>query len=70
MPIKLTLVGRQVAVEAYAVYVLETPVKANLWLERPNLALGGETPVSLLGTEEGCKQVVDVLNRILFGVNS
>lgn len=44
--------------------------RAESWLKTPNRALGGQTPLSLLDTEIGERQVEDVLNRISFGVYS
>jgi putative toxin-antitoxin system antitoxin component (TIGR02293 family) len=41
---------------------------ARAWLQAPNQALGGESPVSLLDTEIGERQVEDVLSRIDHGV--
>src|SRR5262245_51745960 len=47
-----------------AIQVLGSPEKATQWLERPNRALGGETPLSFLDTEIGARQVEAVLGRI------
>jgi putative toxin-antitoxin system antitoxin component (TIGR02293 family) len=41
--------------------------KAGEWLRRPNRALGGATPLSLLSTQPGLQQVEQVLGRIEFG---
>ena len=38
------------------------------WFAAPNPALSGETPLSLLDTDAGVRQVDDVLTRIEFGV--
>ena len=38
------------------------------WFATPNPALSGETPLSLLDTDAGVRQVDDVLTRIEFGV--
>jgi putative toxin-antitoxin system antitoxin component (TIGR02293 family) len=38
------------------------------WLASPNRALGGESPMKLLDTDLGAKQVFDVLGRIEHGV--
>ena len=43
---------------------------SRLWLARPNRALGGVTPLSLLDTDIGCRQVEDVLTRLNFGLYS
>jgi len=37
------------------------------WLYRKNYSLGEVTPISLLCTEEGKKQVMSCLNRIEYG---
>lgn len=44
--------------------------KASLWLKEPNRALGLQTPLSLLDTDEGARRVEDVLIRIEHGVFS
>jgi putative toxin-antitoxin system antitoxin component (TIGR02293 family) len=43
---------------------------ARLWLGRPNRALGGVTPLSLLDTDIGCRQVEDILARVNHGLFS
>jgi putative toxin-antitoxin system antitoxin component (TIGR02293 family) len=37
------------------------------WLKRPNRALGGRVPLTLLDTEIGARSVENVLGRIAFG---
>jgi putative toxin-antitoxin system antitoxin component (TIGR02293 family) len=44
--------------------------KARLWLNEPNRALNMQTPLDLLDTDEGARQVEDVLIRIEHGVFS
>ncbi len=44
--------------------------KAYDWFNRPNLALGRRTPVSLLTSHAGVKRVKPVLGRIAHGVHS
>jgi len=44
--------------------------KADGWLEAPNRALGGGTPLSLLGSDDGAQAVLNVLVRIDYGVFS
>lgn len=44
--------------------------KAATWLHRPNRALGLATPLHLLSTDIGAKQVEDLLGRIEHGVIS
>lgn len=53
-----------------AVDVLGSREKAFQWLRRPNRALGGQPPLSLLDVELGARQVEDVLGRIEHGVYS
>jgi putative toxin-antitoxin system antitoxin component (TIGR02293 family) len=40
---------------------------ASAWLQTGNLGLGNETPLSLLDTEVGCREVSRVLNAIAYG---
>ncbi len=44
------------------------PDRAADWLRKPNRALGGVTPLSLLDTDVGAQEVEDVLVRIEHGV--
>ena len=37
------------------------------WLIKPNFALGGLSPESLLNTSEGLQEVLNVLHRIEYG---
>jgi putative toxin-antitoxin system antitoxin component (TIGR02293 family) len=48
--------------------VLGSLDKARNWLIRPNRALGNVTPLSLLDTDEGARQVENVLGHIEHGV--
>jgi putative toxin-antitoxin system antitoxin component (TIGR02293 family) len=50
--------------------VLEDEEKAKEWIRRPQVGLGGETPLDLLHTEAGAKEVEDLLWRIEYGVIS
>ena len=50
--------------------VLGSLEKGRTWLRRPNQALGGESPIDLLDTEIGERQVEALLYRIGFGVFS
>jgi putative toxin-antitoxin system antitoxin component (TIGR02293 family) len=43
---------------------------ARLWMSRSNRALGSVTPLSLLDTDLGCRQVEDVLARLNHGLYS
>lgn len=40
------------------------------WLQRPNVALGGRVPLSMLGTDAGVRQVEQIIGRIEHGVFS
>ena len=40
------------------------------WVDEPNTALGGRTPLSLLASRFGARMVLDVLGRIEHGVYS
>ena len=40
---------------------------AGRWLKRPNRALGGSAPLSLIDTELGAREVENVLGRIAYG---
>lgn len=44
--------------------------KSRAWLNRPNRALGGVTPLQMLDTDIGTGQVRQVLGRIRYGVYS
>lgn len=55
---------------AHAVSVLGSIEKAREWFARGNRALGGETPIALLDTDIGVRQVEDVLLRLEHGVHS
>ncbi len=55
---------------AHAASVLGTVEKARLWLKRPSRALGDETPLTLLDTDVGTRQVEETLLRIVYGIHS
>ncbi len=59
---------RVARVVARARHVLASPERAAAWMQRPNRALGGETPLRLLDTEVGEQLVEDVLGRLEHGV--
>jgi putative toxin-antitoxin system antitoxin component (TIGR02293 family) len=42
--------------------------QAGAWLKKPALALGDETPLSLLDTELGAEQVMTLLGQLEYGV--
>ena len=54
----------------YAQQVLGSSEKASEWMQRPNQALGGATPSSLLSDSDGFQRVDAVLTRIEHGVFS
>jgi putative toxin-antitoxin system antitoxin component (TIGR02293 family) len=55
---------------AQAKEVLGDLNKARHWLTHPNRALGGESPLALLDTDVGARQVEEVLLRIEHGMYS
>jgi putative toxin-antitoxin system antitoxin component (TIGR02293 family) len=61
---------RLAKVLASAESVLGSKDKARRWLSNPNRALGDVTPLSLLETEAGADEVMNVLGRIEYGVYS
>jgi Protein of unknown function (DUF2384) len=48
--------------------VFENIVHFQTWLERPNAALSQQRPIDLIATEEGAKEVDDLLTRLEYGV--
>lgn len=61
---------RLIRIIAETADVLGSEEKASRWLQAPNRALGGQTPLSLLDTDPGAQQVEEVLGRIEHGVFS
>ena len=61
---------RLASVAARAQEVLGDAVTMRRWLRSPNRALAGQTPFSLLDTEQGAQIVLDVLGRLEHGVFS
>jgi len=61
---------RVARIAAQAIDVLGAEDKARRWLHKPNRALGGQTPLELLSTDIGVKQVEAVLTRIDYGIVS
>jgi len=55
---------------AQATQIFGAEEKAAAWLHRPNLAIGHATPLHLLGSDVGAKQVEELLGRIEHGVIS
>jgi putative toxin-antitoxin system antitoxin component (TIGR02293 family) len=64
---RLFRIGR---IAAQAEDVLGEREKAAAWLQQPNRALGGRTPLQQLDTDLGARQVEDLLLRIAHGVYS
>ena len=60
-------IARLIRISAFA---RETfgPEKAALWLKRPTKALDGESPLSLLDTDEGARAVETLIGRIAHGI--
>ena len=50
--------------------MFEDSERAHRWLKEPQRGLGNRTPLSLLGTEAGAREVEDLLGRIEYGVFS
>ncbi len=61
---------RLARVAAQAQEVFESADTATSWLKRPNRGLNGHAPVELLDTDAGTEQVVELLDRIEYGVYS
>jgi len=61
---------RLARVAAQAQDVFERADTATSWLKRPNRGLNGHAPVDLLDTDAGTEQVVELLDRIEYGVYS
>jgi putative toxin-antitoxin system antitoxin component (TIGR02293 family) len=61
---------RLARVAAQAQEVFESADTATNWLKRPNRGLNGHAPVDLLDTDAGTEQVVELLDRIEYGVYS
>lgn len=62
--------ARLARIAAHAIDVLEDEDKAASWLRTPNRALGGSTPLKMLDTDLGARQVEEVLGRIEHGIFS
>lgn len=48
--------------------VFEDETNAKEWLRRPQIGLGGLIPLEMMRTEEGAKEVEDLLGRIEHGI--
>ena len=69
-PIESDRLYRVAYITDLATETLGSLEKARGWLHKPNRALGGHSPVSVLDTEIGERQVEELLNRINYGVFS
>ena len=69
-PIESDRLYRVAHVTMMASEVFGSLESARTWLHTANQALGGESPISLLDTEIGERQVEELLNRINYGVLS
>lgn len=57
-------------VVAHALEVFGSPEKATDWLQSENHALGSKVPLALLSSTLGCLKVIEVINRIRYGIYS
>lgn len=67
-PVESDRLVRLARVAAHAVQVFGSEEKAATWLHRANRSLNDRSPLDLLCTELGTKQVDDVLSRMEHGV--
>lgn len=61
---------RVARVVAHALDTFGQKDKASRWMQKPNRALQGLTPLSLLDTDAGIRQVDTILGRIDYGLYS
>ncbi|HTP29330.1 MAG TPA: antitoxin Xre/MbcA/ParS toxin-binding domain-containing protein [Anaeromyxobacteraceae bacterium] len=69
-PLESERILRLARVAVHATQVLGDRAAALDWLSTPNRALSGEQPIHLLDTDVGTNEVMEVLDRILYGVYS
>lgn len=55
---------------SYGYSVFEDTERFNDWMHKPNQALGGEEPYSLVDSQFGREEVKDIIGRIEYGVFS
>ncbi len=67
-PVESDRLVRLARVAAHAVQVFGTEEKAATWLHRANRSLNDRSPLDLLCTELGTKQVDEVLSRMEHGI--
>lgn len=51
-----------------ATQLFEDGAKARMWLSKPAVALGGQTPLGFARREQGAREVLDVIERLEHGV--
>jgi putative toxin-antitoxin system antitoxin component (TIGR02293 family) len=61
---------RMARLVAFAEEVFEDRARARDWLRQPQRGLGSRTPLALMRTEAGAREVEDLLGRIEYGVFS
>jgi len=59
---------RLARIAAHAARLLGTDDQAAAWLRRPNRSLGGESPLEVLDTDSGAREVEDALGRLEHGL--
>ena len=69
-PIESDRLYRVAYIMRLATVVFGSIEKARTWIHTDNRALGGSTPISVLDTEIGERQVEELLNRINHGIFS
>jgi putative toxin-antitoxin system antitoxin component (TIGR02293 family) len=67
-PVASDRLFRVARIGARAIEVLEGEAPAVRWLKRPQIGLGGSTPLALLTTDVGCAEVERLLLRVEHGV--
>ncbi|WP_263376381.1 type II RES/Xre toxin-antitoxin system antitoxin [Granulicella aggregans] len=61
---------RLARIVAAATDTLGDASKASAWLQKPNRALEGQSPLDLLDTDTGTRSVETILGRIAYGIYS
>lgn len=69
-PVASDRLYRMARIFALAKDVLEDEKRAMTWLRQQQVGLGGRTPLELMHTEAGAREVEDLLGRIEYGVLS
>jgi putative toxin-antitoxin system antitoxin component (TIGR02293 family) len=59
---------RLARIAAHAERVFGSDEKAAAWLRRPNRSLGGESPIEVLDTDIGAREIEDALGRLEHGI--